>query len=465
MEHLYQHLQSSGLADRDTARDRIARLSEKDLENFLDRYVGIVRDMPLLARPLLAATDIYPDSRSRLISSDIIKRLSLYANRIYLHDDLFSSCLDWRDIDGVHQVAQTRDREDRLDSFRESLWEKVDFLLEIEPVVSAGIVHLLPTEGLHPRKNPGDFYAEDFYGPDGPITDADVSTADPVLAEDILRYFNALLKVEAPVPSGEASRNWQDLAAYPNIIKILLEGEDFAKEFRFFSVTPAEDFSETGKINMFHSNDPFGQDISQETFRNWVVGSARQVVRERVERLRHDVALSRHARAKFLTDLPISLDLLQGVTQTEKGVIGILNMQMPYFDGVDFKDIAKARRNEIAFEEFRVAIEKAIRSIPHEADTREFQERLDELSRDYLHTPMLKIQREKGRLLKNVLIQGVAGLATLGLFCINPALAIPGALFTVGRVAADAAAKTGPSRDKIEDMPGYFYWSATQKGL
>ncbi len=67
-------------------------------------------------------------------------------------------------------------------------------------------------------------------------------------------------------------------------------------------------------------------------------------------------------------------------------------MDLPFFDNIDFESIAKARKNELAFEEFRVAMDKAIRDIPSEDNPEVFQRRLDELSHDRLYLPLLRIR-------------------------------------------------------------------------
>ena len=106
MHNVYRHLKSYGFKNFKTADDHLCAFSEPRLEAFLNEYVALVQKSPVMAPPLAGATDIYPDSRaSSMISPTTLKRLALYANRIYVHDDLLESCLEWPELDGVHQMS------------------------------------------------------------------------------------------------------------------------------------------------------------------------------------------------------------------------------------------------------------------------------------------------------------------------------------------------------------------------
>lgn len=462
MYTLYQKLKSYGLGSRETIKEKVFALTEKRLGELLGQYVDIAQNAPHSAKPLVGAMDIYPDSQSNTLSTDTIKRLSLCANRIYVHDDLLALGLDWSEIDGMHRMAQTRSREERIEIFRDQLAEKIDFFLAIEPLVKSGIVHILPTEGKYSRRDPDGIYAGDFYGMEGAITATSDSPQHPLLSNEVRAYLEGQTKIKMPIRQGTDAVRLEDVTDCPNFIKILI-GDTRIKEFRFFTVKTIKNSDESLHLQMFHSNDPFGQDIEPKMFQNWAKGSAEEVMIECVERLYNDTLLAQRAKARFLTDLSISHGLLRANLQDEKSVLGILNMELPFFDDVSFEAIAKARKNEVAFEDFRTAMDKALQEIPVGAEPIEFQKRLDELSRDLLRVPLSKIKKENERLARNIFTQGIVGVGTLGLYCIDPAFAVPGVLFTAANLFAGIYDKSKPNQDAIRDMPGYFYWSVTQK--
>jgi len=410
--------------------------------------------------------DIYPDSQSNLLSTDVIKRLTLCSNRIYVHDDLLELSLEWLEIDGVNRKTQIWNREERVEIFRQYLGEKISFLLEIEPLAKSGIVHLIPTGKIYPRRDPNGIYFDDFVSNDEVPIHSDDSSPHPLITDEIRTYFKDQIQIRMQAEHGAQYKNVREIVKCPNYIEVLA-GEYIVKEFRYFTVVSTEKSSSgtSGLLRMLHTaDDPFGQNIDPIMFRNWVNGCGEKVMVDYVERLHNDLALAQRAKARFLTDLPISQGLLHANSRQDRGIRGVLNMELPFFDNVDFKSIAKARQNEIAFEELRIAMNKAIQEIPAETEPHEFQRQLDELSRDLLRLPLLKIQREKERLTKSIFRHSLMGVGTLGLYCINPMLVIPGALFTAGSLLAGIYDKSKPSQDKIRDMPGYFYWSVTHKG-
>ena len=174
-----------------------------------------------------------------------------------------------------------------------------------------------------------------------------------------------------------------------------------------------------------------------------------------------DLVLAREAKARFTTDSTITANLL-GAGE-DRSINGVLNMELPYFDGVDLKAIAKARKDEDSFEEFRQAFDKAVDQIPRESDANEFQRSLDELGRDFLRLPLLKIDKQVKRLRATRIIQGVGAVGTLGLQFINPEMASLGLVLTSSAFAAELIEKNKSSGEAIKDLPCFFYWQVTRR--
>ena len=461
MHNIYQHFKDYGFKHSKMAQEHLRGFSEARIENFLSEYKQVALTSPVLAKPLAGATDIYPDSHSFMVSSATLKRLALYANRIYVHDDLLESAMEWPELDSVHRVSQEPERKQRVKRFRANLGAEIEFLLEIKPLVVLGVVHLLPSSALRTRREPNGIYTEDFYGMEGRVQFGDEETSHPLLTPEVLAYLLSETKLKIPALPGVTMETLEEITRCPNRIYLAFKGEKTCREFHFFDISKAEKFDEEGHINMFHARDPFSQNIPPQMFLNWVEGSIRKVSQARVEQLAGDVALARRAGARFTTDLPISAGLLGA--HEDRGVNGVLGMELPYFDDVSFKAIAQARKNEDAFEEFRQAFDQAVTQIPSESSDSEFQRSLDELSRDFLRRPLLKIEKEVKRLRNTRIIQGVGAVGTLGLHLVDPAMAPLGLIFTGGTVLAELVEKNKSSGEAITGMPGFFYWQVTHK--
>jgi hypothetical protein len=217
--------------------------------------------------------------------------------------------------------------------------------------------------------------------------------------------------------------------------------------------------------------DPQRKDpIDSRTFENWVEGSKYKTVVDILNRLQHDLTLASLARAKFITDLSSSRDLaLTDLKPTKSGtsdkvVTALLELELPYFENADFASIAKARQNEAAFEEFRSAMNKAFKEIESLPRTEEFQERITEVYRDLLVTPIVRIERQMGILKRNLFLSGAILLGSLAATFVTEGET----LLTVATIyAATEYAKVykqvKAEEDKVRQLPSFFYWELARK--
>ena len=294
MSDLYQHLAEYGLANKETVEEKVFSLKEDKIQLLLSQYRQIIQSASPIVKPLPGAMDIYPDSQSLTLSTDILKRLSLCANRIYVHDEFPELGLNWSEIDSVPRMAQNHYREERIEDFRVNLAEKINFLLEVRPLVETNIVHLLPTARDRPRRDPNGIYFDDFVSSKDVLVELGETSNHPLLTEDIQNYLLGQMKLHMPTRKIDKVAFWEDVTDCPNFIKIML-GDLRQHEFRFFDVKSSEGSSGEMLLRMFHAEDPFGQHIEPEMFRNWVRKSRYQVMTEYFEKIYTDVVSAQQA--------------------------------------------------------------------------------------------------------------------------------------------------------------------------
>lgn len=208
-------------------------------------------------------------------------------------------------------------------------------------------------------------------------------------------------------------------------------------------------------------------------FWHWVEGTKREVIRERLERLEQDIALARAANARFLTGIPTSRDLVQlstdknGTSHSDGIASSFLRMTLPYFDQATFDSIAQARRNEVAFEEYRLALKQALREIDQFSSSQEIQERLGEIQHDLLQHPLAKIDQRMEGLRHSLFPTSLILTGTLTSAAFLSGNILLGGIGIIGTAAAGVTelVRTWQARqekhEEIQQLPGYFYWEAT----
>ena len=140
----------------------------------------------------------------------------------------------------------------------------------------------------------------------------------------------------------------------------------------------------------------------------------------------------------------------------------LLRLPLPFLSGVSLQELANARKNEAAFNDFRVALDKAFREI-ESFSGEERERRLDEIARDLIHAPLARIDKRMNGLSRDVFIDAALVVGTL----VTNFVSGGDTLLTLACVAAAAKAldsykKDKSDRDKIREHPSLFYWEATK---
>lgn len=470
MKDLYEHLRSFGLyKKRDIAR-RLHKFPRKKIDQFFNVYLESVQNRAFqVAEPWV--TDIYPDSWRGNYSISLIRQLALYANRIYIHDPLGVMYLDWLALDiNPANIVLYKSEEDRLRLYASQLAKVIEILLEIEPLVKAGIVHIPPTEFFHNPRHPGMIYADDMYGVDPiPLQEVEEDNNEAFLiAQDYLT--NNIIAHPAKYIDNQLVVLEEPLITPCRIIGLEFSDKSPMKVYHFGNIQDFQENPETGQSTFnvvydIHGNIPIDEDL----FRNWVSGSSKKFARERLQRLVTDINIAARSQAVFLTNLPLTRDLLLSNIDEEykiredKITKAALNLRLPFFERVSFEDIVRARKNDLAFSEFREALEKAFAQIGDIADENDLQEKIDEVVRDVLYLPLKKIDNQVESFKRSLALDSAILLGTLSttIFTgLNP-LSITASALAAGK-ALETYKKNKEEEDKLKQLPSFFYWDLTR---
>ncbi len=456
---------------------RLSKFSESKLASLVESYLDIARNRPFVIPASLGATDIYPDSRATPMPLSIIKQLAIYAGKTYIHDPLLDLAYEWRQLDyTMPLLVKYKTRSERVAYFRENLRSVLEELILLEPLIEAGVVHLTPTELIRPQKEPGAMYLDDFIGPgnlrEDPLGPRKTTEDFP---PQIKEYCDRSLVV------------WP--TAYVNGIPTVLESEPLAprnmisigfsndpgayKHYQLFDIRPSGEASQDSS-SLRHIKMNFDlehkEPVDPSMFKNWVEVKRYEVASEIIDRLQEDLVLASFARAKFVTDLGSSRDLActsfdrGSLSTSDKVVTALLKFDLPYFDNADFASIAKARQNEVAFEEFRSAMNKAFKEIEATPQSAKFQDRVTEVYHDLLTSPLTKIDQEMKVLKRNLFLDSVILLGSLGAtFVTQGNTILTAATIYAATKVAETYKLEKAEEDKVKQLPSFFYWELTRK--
>jgi hypothetical protein len=388
-------------------------------------------------------------------------------------DPLIARVSQWQNLDfEPYLTIKFPSRDDRVKYFLHRLALEIEDLLEIQSLVDADIVHLSPSELLQYSKDPRVQYASDVYGPEGSLINVlELKKEQQKLPPMVLEYCNHnLITFPASLVDNEPVIHPPETLGPCDMIAIKFRGDPVPKLYQFHIMQVFDDpvTGQKGWVSSFNIHER--SRIDPLTFHHWEQGSRRETTLERMDRLYKDLYLARIAKAKFITSLPASRNLAQlsldfDIERKGSNVItALLRIDLPYFEGTDLSKIVEARRNELAFEEFRRALEKAFKEIDALPSTTEYQSRVDEVARDLLTVPLARVDKRMQTLKRNLLIE--AGIILGGLTTTFVVSGDPTLLTTATGAAIVAALKMykgeKAKEDEIKQTPSFFYWQVTR---
>jgi hypothetical protein len=136
-----------------------------------------------------------------------------------------------------------------------------------------------------------------------------------------------------------------------------------------------------------------------------------------------------------------------------------LSLELPYFEKISFSKIASAKRNELAFHEFRLALEKALIETTTLGKSDKRKARIEEVERDILRVPLMKINQQMKKIHRNMKINGAILLGSLISTLVSGGESLIAATSLAASVESIKMYKEEAGNlDQIKQMPSYFYW-------
>ena len=145
-------------------------------------------------------------------------------------------------------------------------------------------------------------------------------------------------------------------------------------------------------------------------------------------------------------------------------ISAMLLVDLPFFENESMSDLARARRGEPAFEDFRIAMDQAFGEIAGLPGSQAFQRQVDEISRDLLSRPIEKIERRMKALRRELALDAaklVAGSLSSTIVTQGNTLAAMALAFVLG---LDLYRKAKSADDEIRRLPSFFFWDVTRRG-
>jgi hypothetical protein len=466
---IYEFFGTYGLTPKKPVFQTLMGWSDTRLTLFVEAYIELATMRELAFRVSPGATDIYPDSWDETLPFEIVKQLAIYANRIYLHDTLLHTARRWQSFDfEIPLIMQYSSHEKKRRYYRQLLSSDIERMMALRPLVEAEIVHFTPTALIQPYRDAKDIYADSLYGANSADVPALQQLPPP---EAVMEYCRDHLRV-VPVHFGDQYTpilHEQETLSPRRAIAVYFVGDPSPFIYQLGDINV--DNSEDGVVNIWYPYDE-RTPVDEGMFWNWVEGSKRQRIIARLERLQQDLMLAAEIKAQFLTTLPTSKDLaVVDMTPASKQraamTTALMRMNLPYFDQATFSSIARARRNEEAFEGFRDALDTALKEVTSISDPDDIQRRIDEVANDILARPIAKIDQQMKRFHRKlipgsiVLIGSLAAtiitngntLATLPAIGASASYAIPEII--------KAFQDRQEQREQIKEFPSFFYWDVT----
>lgn len=463
MQKIYDFLRSYDLAKPNRVQRHLDGFSESRIGILLNAYKELANNRDFVVPAQTGAIDIYPDSWQTSDSSHLIRQLAIYANRIYLHDPLIAMVNEWESLDlSIPYQLHFKTHEEKVTHFKVLLSRKIEGILQLRPLVECGIIYITPTDLAFPRKTPLTLYADDIYGPNGSALEL-IGKKKPSLSPALAEYcVDHLLLRPAVVTNGEPQILAEEITEPRRMVALQFIGDPNPYFYTFWDIkTNVDERRWTARWN-YKSETP----VDSDTFANWISGIRVETATRRAEHLALDLALATMGNAKFVTSLPASRDIAQlsALGKDDSITSTILNLDLPFFENASFVSIAKARRNEAAFEEFRVVLEKAIEESSKLEDGQQKAQRLEEIVRDVLIAPRAKIDAKMKSLRQNLFYDAIILTGSLASIFITHGTPFIAASFAI---AAAGLAKMGKESivklNETRGLPGFFYWEVTHK--
>lgn len=469
MKTIYQFLRQYNIGDPQKTNDVLKIFSDRRLTQFAERYIEFANSIPLPKRADLGMVDLYPDSASSPIPIDLIKHFAIYVKKLYIHDPILNLSMQWIRRNFAIPYMHMKESE-RSESFKQDLSRTIQYILYLRPLIESNIIVLTPLAidtNIDDVKN---IYIKDFYSPTGKLVEDNFVIPQPLMEYcqgSLKGYYGRIENGQLVPTSDEIDLQTNPL---PTSDKICLHFGDDPYFWPFHISTRMEVVDEEQhRVRMFLD---FRDDVSidEDMFINWVNDKRKDVIKKRINGLTTDITYSEMLGATYITNLRVSHDLAIADMDSKQGKVltALMNLDLPYFENASPESIAQARKHEGNFTEFVTLLEQNFGNLEINAQSPDYQQRIDEMGKDVFSAPIIKIEQKMKELKGNIFRD--SGLLTLGtlmatftLFGLNlhtQAITtfLGGTTLSMGKIR-----KNREERQKIQEMPAFFYWDTTRK--
>lgn len=459
--NLYAFLDSYGFSNPQKVLKVAKKMSSNDITNFIEEYKRLQGNTTTVPRKGPGFINAYTDSWANSLSSNLVKQLCLFTDTIYLKDPLIEDYYYWKSIhiNPTYVISHPK-AESRTEIFLSSLTRSIQMILRLRPLVEMGIIVILPTQLMAGRKEPGAMYSDSFYGPSKELLPSFETNLLPSLiqqyADNHLETYPVKLENNTHIIQCGEKLN------PTRMISVYFPDDSSPKIFHLFEIQKMDE--ETKSFGLFLDVYGKGEPVDADTFNNWVEGSRNQYVAERLKVLETDLQLTFGTDSRLLTNSKTSKDLLNLICYGNADLNAgheMVNIKLPYFDRVTEKSLAKARKNEVSFTEFRNAFSKALAEINSGSSIS--RQRIDEIIGDIVLAPVAKVEAKMKALKRNLFLDAAMFIGSLtASVLVKEPITASAALLLAGKAVSDYKSNKS-EEDKIKENLGYFYWQAAKK--
>ncbi|GAA0758233.1 hypothetical protein LRH25_21390 [Ideonella azotifigens] len=444
---VYSFLNDSLLFDPGLIREQFKSLSEAALAVELLRY----REYCLQHRDTLVEEAAPEDGKLRVyVGADVdrrfLKQAAFYLDTVVCADPLFALTHPKHESTAAFTAAFEMPDPSSLD--RRSIAEAAQQMLEARPLVAAGYVLFLPTslEEEAPSSLP-------IYAPDDGF--------EGILPRHILDLYKAAATVRSMRPSSRGLLILNHLEVGRRIhidFEPGRSGGSFVYNLVEQEVLQVDRKAGTVQVAMRMPADP----PTKESFDAWVAQSINSSARNHFDALARTVRWSSQVGAQCLVRSGISASVLEATGDVSGSSIdsstatGVLNLNVPFFDGVSMANLMAARADEEVFRRFRKQLEKHFRELRLELDPEKRRLKTENAMHELVDIQLTEVDSTIRRLKRKAVLSGIGGLASFAAAIPTSGTSLLGSL-----CAGYAGFRTYEEyRVSTKENPAYFLWRA-----
>ena len=377
-------------------------------------------------------------------------RASLYFDLLVIDDPLFSHGLE-ATSDGEAFARLVGYEVGPLD--RQAVAKAARLVAMVQPLVAGGLLKLVPASFQHePPREVGISYSPTLFSERVPAA--------------LLPWFHNRAEVSPMrrrdgAGGGEARRG--DELEPCRAILVRLRGLNGAMTFHLAGIKKHEPLP--GRENVLRVTQWIPDEPPDtETFRNWITQSVNQFSGDVYRRVASDMRNAAGSGTMMFTDSPLVSELLE-LQMTEQGGIRedlanlAMRFELPFLDDLTVEDLMTIRRLEgEAFENYRLELERQLRSLRAIESEEELVRCLEEVQHEIAEVQVRHVQKEVRRVKRDIFREAFIGAASLA--TVIPSQGVSLATFLW---AGDKVWKYALEYDEVRREPSYFVWRLLQR--